>query len=167
MKLFWPNFYFPNKPTQSPQKICCKMAQYKMTMYKFTPPTSLSPPRLLASLLTRWKCKLRLLALKSVLSRFSQVNSCDPIAHQAPLSMGFSRQEYWSGLPYPPWRDLPDPGIELTSPRPPALADVFFYHQWHLGVPCATPTEWLFQAVPQPSLHLLCRFEKQESKVAL
>ena len=37
-------------------------------------------------------------------------------ACQAPLSMGFSRQEYWSGLPCPPPGDLPNPGIELTSP---------------------------------------------------
>ena len=35
------------------------------------------------------------------------------VAHQAPLSMGFPRQEYWSGLPWPPPEDLPDPGIEL------------------------------------------------------
>ena len=41
---------------------------------------------------------------------------CDPIAHQAPLSMGFSRQEYWSGLPFPSPGDLPDPGIETRSP---------------------------------------------------
>ena len=38
------------------------------------------------------------------------------LAHQAPLSMGFSRQEYWSGLPCPPPRDPPNPGIELRSP---------------------------------------------------
>ena len=38
------------------------------------------------------------------------------IAHQAPLSMGFSRQEYWSGLPRPPPGDLPDPGIKPVSP---------------------------------------------------
>ena len=37
-------------------------------------------------------------------------------AHQDPLSMGFSRQEYWSGLPLPSPGDLPDPGIETTSP---------------------------------------------------
>ena len=37
-------------------------------------------------------------------------------AHQAPLSMGSSRQEYWSGLPYPSPRDLPNPGIEPGSP---------------------------------------------------
>ena len=38
------------------------------------------------------------------------------VAHQAPLSMGFSRQEYWSGLPFPSPGDLPDPGIEPGSP---------------------------------------------------
>ena len=38
------------------------------------------------------------------------------VACQAPLSVGFSRQEYWSGLPFPPLGDLPDPGIEPTSP---------------------------------------------------
>ena len=44
---------------------------------------------------------------------------CDPmdcIAHQAPLSMEFSRQEYCSGLPFPPPGDLPDPGLESRSP---------------------------------------------------
>jgi len=40
------------------------------------------------------------------------------VACQAPLSMGFSRQEYWSGLPFPSPRDLPHPGIK---PRSPAL----------------------------------------------
>ena len=38
------------------------------------------------------------------------------VAHQAPLSMGFSRQEYWSGLPFPSLGDLPDPGIKPGSP---------------------------------------------------
>ena len=38
------------------------------------------------------------------------------VAHQAPLSMGFSRQEYWSGLPFPSPGGLPDPGIEPWSP---------------------------------------------------
>ena len=45
------------------------------------------------------------------------------IAHQAPLSMGFPRQEYWSGLLFPSSGDLPDPGIKLMSP---ALAGEFF-----------------------------------------
>ena len=37
------------------------------------------------------------------------------VAHQAPLSMGFSRQEYWSGLPFPPLGDLPDPGMQYLG----------------------------------------------------
>ena len=43
------------------------------------------------------------------------------ITRQAPLSMGFSRQEHWSGLPFPAPGDVPDPGIEPASPVPPAL----------------------------------------------
>ena len=45
------------------------------------------------------------------------------VARQAPLSMGFPRQEYWSGLPFPSPGDLPDPGME---PRSPTLAGEFF-----------------------------------------
>ena len=47
------------------------------------------------------------------------------VARQALLSMGFSRQEYWSGFPFPPPGDLPDPGMELTSLMSPALAGSF------------------------------------------
>ena len=46
----------------------------------------------------------------------------DCIAHQVPLPMGFSRQEYWSGLSFPPPGDLPDPGMETVSLMSPALA---------------------------------------------
>ena len=48
------------------------------------------------------------------------------IARQAPLSMGFSRQEYWSGLLCPPPGDLPNPRIELASLMSPILAGGFF-----------------------------------------
>ena len=48
------------------------------------------------------------------------------VAHQAPLSMGFFRQEYWSWLPFPPPGDLPNPGIEPVSLESPALASRFF-----------------------------------------
>ena len=48
------------------------------------------------------------------------------VAHQVPLPMGFSRQEYWSGLPCPPPGDLPEPGIKPTSLTSPALAGGFF-----------------------------------------
>ena len=47
-------------------------------------------------------------------------------ADQAPLSMEFSRQEYWIGLPFPSPGDLPDPGIEPTSPVSPAMVGRFF-----------------------------------------
>ena len=52
------------------------------------------------------------------LSRVQLFATLWTVAHQAPLSMGFSRQEYWSGLPFPFPGDLPNPGIE---PRSPAL----------------------------------------------
>ena len=64
-----------------------------------------------------------------MLSCFSHVQlSVTPwiVACQAPLSMKFSRQEYWSGLPCPPPGDLPEPGIELSSLTSPALAGGFF-----------------------------------------
>ena len=48
------------------------------------------------------------------------------VAHQAPLSMGFSRQEYWIGLPAPSPGDLPDPGIKHTSLTSPVLEGRFF-----------------------------------------
>ena len=80
-----------------------------------------------------------------VLSRFSHVwlfATPWTTAHQTPLSMGFSRQKHWSGLPCPPPRDLPDPGIEWASLVSPALAGGSFttsttwethlliYHYW-------------------------------------
>ena len=53
---------------------------------------------------------------------------CDPmeVALQVPLSMEFSRQEYWSVLPFPPPGDLPDPGMDPTSP---ALNESGFTYQ--------------------------------------
>ena len=64
-----------------------------------------------------------------VLSHFSRVwlfMTLWTIARQAPLSMGFSRQEYWGRLPCPPPGDLPDPGIEPISLVSPALVGGFF-----------------------------------------
>ena len=59
-----------------------------------------------------------------MLSRFSRVQLF--VARQVPLSMGFLRQEYWSGLPWPPPGDLLNPGIEPMSLMSPALASGFF-----------------------------------------
>ena len=69
-----------------------------------------------------------------MLSHFSYVRLCVTpwtVAHQAPLSVGFSGQEYWSGSSFPLPGDLPDPGIEPVSLMSPALAGGFF-------ITCAT-----------------------------
>ena len=76
------------------------------------------------------------------LSRFSHVRVCETpwtVANQVPLSKGFSRQEYWSGLPFPSPGYLPDPGIKLRSLMSPELADGFF----------TTSTTWEAQAGPK------------------
>ena len=65
----------------------------------------------------------------SLLIHFSRVwffATLCTVVYQAPLSMGFSRQEYWRGFPCPPPGDLPDPGIKLVSLMSPALAGGFF-----------------------------------------
>ena len=64
--------------------------------------------------------------LRVVASVVSDSATPQTVAHQAPLSVGFSRQDYWSGLPCPPAGDLPDPGIEPLSLSAPALAGEFF-----------------------------------------
>ena len=64
--------------------------------------------------------------VKSLLSCLTVCDPMDCIAHQAPLSMGFSKQEYWSGLSCPPPGHLPHPGIEPTSLMSPALAGRLF-----------------------------------------
>ena len=64
-----------------------------------------------------------------VLSHFSHVRlfaTLWTVALQVSLSVGFSRQEYWRGLPCPPPGDLPDPGIKPKSLKSPALAGRFF-----------------------------------------
>ena len=71
---------------------------------------------------------------------------CDPVTvvRQAPLSMGFSRQEYWSGLPIPLPGDLSNQGVEPTSPASPILAGRFFTAEspWKLDF---VYTYWLFK----------------------
>ena len=71
-----------------------------------------------------------------VLSHFSRVRLCNPwtVACQAPLCMGFSRQEYWRGLPCRP-PDLPESEMEPMSLMSPVLAGGFFPTRGHLGSP--------------------------------
>ena len=64
-----------------------------------------------------------------MVSYFSCVQLCVTlwtVTCQVPLSMGFSRQDYWSGLPFPSPGDLPDPGIKPVSLTSPALTNRFF-----------------------------------------
>ena len=85
---------------------------------------------------------IELLLLLLLLSCFSHAQLCSilwTVARQTPLSMGFSQQEYWSGLPCLPPGDLPNPG---TKPRSPALhADSLSLS--HQGSPVELPTPGL------------------------
>ena len=84
-----------------------------------------------------------------VLRRFSHVRFFETpwtIACQAPLSVGFSRQGYWSGLSCFPPGDLPDPGIEPRSLAPPALHSGFSTTKWHLRSLCVSiPGSYWFE----------------------
>ena len=69
------------------------------------------------------------------LSRVQFFGTLWTVSCQAHLSMGFSRQEYWGGLPFPTPRDLPDPGTEAESLVSPALAgDFFTWEALHLHI---------------------------------
>ena len=98
-----------------------------------------------------------------VLSRFIHVwllAILCTVVHQALLSMGFSRQEYWSGLPCPPPGDLSDPGMEPTSFMSLALAGEFFTSSatWEHKTGFSNLTLqitwglWLKIIVPRPAL---------------
>ena len=69
------------------------------------------------------QCSARMLSHFSSVRLFATLST---VAHQAPLAMGFSRQEYWSGLPCPPPGHLPDPEIEPTFFMSPTLSGRFF-----------------------------------------
>ena len=70
--------------------------------------------------------KVNQLCVVNCFSRVQLFVTLCTVAFQAPLSMGFSKQEYWSQLPFPPPGDLPNPGIEPASLTSPALAARFF-----------------------------------------
>ena len=99
-----------------------------------------------------------------VLSCFSRVWLFEipwTVEHQAPLSTGFSRQEYWSGLPCPPPEDLPDPGIVPVSCMFPALTGGFFTTSttWEgLSVLCEGPQFSSICANIHPLLHIISRY---------
>ena len=96
---------------------------------------------LICSILCSPSLLLRKLKLNAcMLSCFSHAQlsaTLQTAAHQAPLSIGFSRQKYWIGLPFPPPGDLPGPGIKLGS---------LSLLQWQVGslplAPPGKPTKW-------------------------
>ena len=63
------------------------------------------------------------------------------VVYQVALSIGFPRQEYWSGLPFPPAEDLPYPGTEPTSLASPALAGRFLIAEPPGKLICLSPKE--------------------------
>ena len=89
---------------------------YTLGIFLCTPQVSLSPALNLPSVCS----------VLCVLSRGQPFVSPGTIAHQAPVSMEFPRQEYWSGVPFPPPGDLPDPEIEPVSLASSELAGGFF-----------------------------------------
>ena len=74
------------------------------------------------------------------------------VACQTPLSMEFSRQEYWSGLPFPLLGDLIDPGIESTSPASPTLAGGFFTTSamWEVLCSCLANKKFSLDTLAHP-----------------
>ena len=95
------------------------------------------------------------------------------VAHQAPLSILFSRQEYWSELPFPSPGDLPEPGIKTMSP---ALALVCakllqscltLFNSMTCSLPCSsvhgTVQEWIWQGVAMPSSR---RYSQPRDRIA-
>ena len=94
-----------------------------------------------------------------MLSHFSRVRifaTLRTVAHQAHLSMGFSRQEYWSGLPCPPPGGLSDTGIEPVSLMSPALAGRFF----------TTRATGKLRAACEPLVNISCHHSPRSCEVA-
>ena len=75
---------------------------------------------------------------------------------QAPLSMEFSRQEYWSGLPSPPPRDQPEPSVEPTSLISTCIGRCILFHLGHLGSMCVCMCVCLCACVYAQSCPTLC-----------
>ena len=118
----WPRLYFP--PVSLDKLLFILQVSATSKRNSLASPIMTSPP-VSQSLCTAYF----LSSTYFVLSRVSRVQlfvTPWTVAHQAPRSMGFSRQEYWSRLPFPPSGDLPDLGTEPESLTNPALAGSSF-----------------------------------------
>ena len=111
--------------SNSPSNECSGMISFRIDRFDF-----LAVQGTLKCLLHLYSPKASILRCSAFL--WSNSHICTSFAtpwsgvHQAPLSMGFPRQEYWNRLPFPFPGDIPNPGIELESPASPALAGGFF-----------------------------------------
>ena len=83
----------------------------------------------------RWTCGIACVCMLSCFSHVQLFVTQWIIAHQTPLSMGFSRQGYWSGSPCPSPGDLPHPGTEPTSHMSHCIGRQALYLLYHLGSP--------------------------------
>ena len=90
---------------------------------------------------TRWRAEINL--CNKSLSCVQLFATSWTLAHQAPLSMGFSRQEYWSGLPFPSPGDLPNPRIK---PRSPVLQVILYCLSYQGSATPPTPHHYPLQA---------------------
>ena len=115
------NMYYLGSPGSSPRKKEIHQAQSPMTVASSDSPKAMSPNQ-------STEDGLFIKPMMFIVCPQSYLTLCTPwsIAHQAPLSMEFSKQESWSGLPFPSPEDLPNPGIAPTSLASPTLADRFF-----------------------------------------
>ena len=134
--MLFTSYHVNKQPTHNQEKweqlICTKTCAWMFTVASFMPAKMWKQSKrpstddwIAETAYPQWTIIQSLKAVKDcymlcVLSRSVVSNSATPqtVARQAPLSMGFSRQDDWSGLPCPPPGDLPNPGIE---PRSPAL----------------------------------------------
>ena len=88
------------------------------------------------------------------------------VAHQPPLSIGVSMQEYWSGLPYPPPGNLPDPGIKPVSLMSPVLAGRFFTTSttWEAPRKTCSDLHWSLLNMDTPKLKFWSGFLPQTGR---
>ena len=109
----------------SPKGHCCCSVQSFSCVRLFAIPWTAARQTTLS--ITNSQSLLKLMSIESVMpsNHLILLHPTISSSHQAPLAMGFSRQEYWSGLPCTSPGDLPDPGIELVSLASPALVGGF------------------------------------------
>ena len=164
----WPSTPWSNLPWQptaslSPRSYlnccCCLVTQSWVTKLTLgpTPKVSWSTASLSPRSYLNCCCCLITQSWVTKLTLSNSFGTPWTVAHQAPLSMGFSRQEYWNGLAFPSPGNLPDPGIKLTSP---ALADGFFTTEL-LGKPLinliwAHSNQLYGYNMHQPYGHIIC-----------